>query len=276
MNKFESISKPMMRPTTLMLAAILAGCGGGSGAPGVSAGAGAVGSTCSGSSCVNLGTAANYAILASTGVSTTGTTAVTGNVGLSPAARGFLTGWAQAYDVTDTYATSIYATGKLYAADLVGGTTSVDLTTAVGDMGTAYTAAAGMALAGGGLTTACPGNGAFGGLTVAPGVYKCAVNVEIAPATDLTLSGSATDIWVFEITGDVTQSADTHVILTGGALPQNVFWQVSGGVDIGTTATMQGVILAKTLINLQTGATEKGRLLAQTAVTLDAATVTQP
>jgi hypothetical protein len=263
--------------TTLMLAAILAGCGGSSSSidPN-SAGAGTTGATCSEASCVNLGTAANYVILAQTGVSSVPNSVVTGNVGLSPAARTFLTGWSETYDPTDTYATSAQVTGKLYAADLVGGTTSVDLTTAVGDMGTAYTAAAGMALAGGGLTTACPGAGAFGGQTVAPGVYKCAVDVGIAPATNLTLSGTATDIWVFEITGNLTQNAATQVILTGGALPQNVFWQVSGGVDIGTTATMQGVILGKTLINLQTGATEKGWLLAQTAVTLDSTTVTQP
>jgi len=66
------------------------------------------------------------------------------------------------------------------------------------------------------------------------------------------------------------------VTLIGGALPKNVFWQVAGVVDIGTTALMQGVILAQTAINLQTGATVNGRLLAQSAVTLDAATVTAP
>jgi hypothetical protein len=64
--------------------------------------------------------------------------------------------------------------------------------------------------------------------------------------------------------------------LSGGALPKNVFWQVAQGVDIGTTALMQGVILGKTLINLQTGATANGRLLAQSAVTLDQNTVTIP
>ena len=64
--------------------------------------------------------------------------------------------------------------------------------------------------------------------------------------------------------------------LTGGALPQNVFWQVSDVVEIGTTAHMEGVILAQTAIHGLTGATVKGRLLAQTAVTLDTTTVTQP
>jgi len=143
-------------------------------------------------------------------------------------------------------------------------------------MQTAYTDAAGKALAGGGLLTACPGAGSFGGLTITAGVYTCTVTVLIPSSTIVTLNGSATDVWVFQISQGLTQSAATQVNLTGGALPKNVFWQVAGVVDIGTTALMQGVILAQTAINLQTGATVNGRLLAQSAVTLDAATVTAP
>jgi hypothetical protein len=278
MNRFENITKPLMWSTTLLLAAIVAGCGGsGDGVPGTGtgtgtgtgAGAGPTGGVCTGANCVNLGKAANYVILAQTGASTGPSSVVTGNVGLSPAARTFLTGWSQTYDVTDTYATSAQVTGKLYAADMVGGTTSVDLTTAVGDMQTAYTAAAGMT---GG---SCPGAD-FGGQTLFPGHYTCAINVGITTGKNLVLSGTATDVWVFQITGTYTQAAATQVQLTGGALAKNVFWQVSSNVDIGTTALMQGVILGKTLINLQAGATENGRLLAQTAVTLNQNTVTQP
>jgi hypothetical protein len=225
---------------------------------------------------VSLGTAANYVILAKTGVSTVPSSVVTGNVGLSPSARGFLTGWSLITEPTDTAFSSAQVTGKLYAADNVGGTTSVDLTTAVGDMQTAYTAAAGMATAGGGLVTACPGAGNFGGLTLVAGVYTCGVDIGIATATNLVLNGSATDVWVIKTTGNVTQAAATQVQLTGGALAKNVFWQVAGSVDIGTTALMQGVILGQTLINMQAGATENGRLLAQTAVTLNQNTVTAP
>ena len=61
-----------------------------------------------------------------------------------------------------------------------------------------------------------------------------------------------------------------------GVLHQSVFRVVFGSVDIGTTATMNGVILGKTAINVATLATVNGRLLAQTAVNLDQATVTQP
>ena len=225
---------------------------------------------------MNLGTAADYVLLAETGVSTVPASIVTGNVGVSPAARGALTGWSLISEPTDTAYTSaqVAGGGHLYAADMVGGTTSVDLTTAIGNMQTAYTAAAGMAPAGGGLITACPGAGTMAAITISPGVYTCAVPVGITGS--ITLNGTATDVWVFQFAQTLTQSAATQVNLTGGALAKNVFWQVAGNVDVGTTAVMQGVILGKTLINLQTGATENGRMLSQTAVTLDKATVTIP
>lgn len=265
---------------TVLFAAVLAGCGGsggGSSASATSAAAGAIGSACSGAGCVSLGAAGNYAVLAQTGVSTVPNSAVTGNVGLSPAAGSFLTGWAEtANGAPITYSTSAQVTGKIYAADYTGGSTSVDLTTAVGDMGTAYTNANGMAPAGGGLITACPGAGILDGLTISPGVYTCTVAVSLGSGTNVVLNGSATDVWVIRTTQGLTQAAATQVQLTGGALAQNVFWVVAGNVDIGTTALMQGVVLGKTLINLQAGATENGRLLSQTAVTLNQNRVTQP
>jgi hypothetical protein len=282
MNRFENITKPLMWSTTLLLAAIVAGCGGSgdgipSAGPGAGAGAGATGGVCSGASCVNLGKAANYAILAKTGVATVPSSVVTGNVGLSPAARTFLTGWSLITEPTDTYFTSaqVAAPGKLYAADNVGGTTSVDLTTAVGDMQTAYTAANGMAPAGGGLTTACPGVGALSGLTITPGVYTCTVALSIA-TTPVTLSGTATDVWVIRTTQAFTTAAGTQVTLAGGALAKNVFWVIGMDTTIGATSHIEGIILDKTAINMGNLSSINGRLLAQTAVNLNATTVTQP
>lgn len=274
MNKSKGVIQPLVWSMTVLLTALAAGCGGGGGAgtptPAGPASAGPKGAVCAGVSCVSLGTAGNYVILAKTGVSTVPNSTVTGNVGLSPAARGFLTGWSLISEPTDTAFTSVQVVepGRLYAADNVGGTTAVDLTTAVGDMQTAYTAAAGKA---GG---SCPGAGIMSGLTIAPGVHTCANGVTIP--TSITLSGTATDVWVFQFAQGLTQSAATQVILAGGALPKNVFWQVAGAVDIGTTALMQGVILSQTSINLQTGATVNGRLMAQSAVTLNQNTITVP
>lgn len=281
MNRFNCIKKPVIWSTSILLAAIVAGCGGGGGggvAPSPSS-LGQTGATCSGASCVNLGTAANYVILDEatitfTPVATTTTTpTITGNIGLSPAAASFITGFSLVADASNVFSRSTQATGKIFAADYAP-PTPANLTTAVADKNTAYTAAAGMALAGGGTTTACPGTGAFGGVTIAPGVYKCAVNVGIG--SNLVLTGSATDVWVFEITGSLSQAAATQVTMAGGALPQNVFWQVSSGVNIGSTAHIEGVIMSATNIQLITGATVKGRLLARTGVLMDSNTVTQP
>jgi hypothetical protein len=94
--------------------------------------------------------------------------------------------------------------------------------------------------------------------------------------TDLSLNGSATDVWIFQVAQDLTMSNGTSVLLTGGALPKNVFWQVSGQVDLGTTVHFEGVVLSQTAITLGTGASVEGRLLAQTAVVLRSSTVVEP
>ena len=92
----------------------------------------------------------------------------------------------------------------------------------------------------------------------------------------MTLSGGGEDVWIFQITGDLTMAAGQRVILSGGARARNVFWQVAGEVELGSTAHAEGIVLAKTAIHMGTGASINGRLLAQTAVTLDSTTVTEP
>ena len=81
---------------------------------------------------------------------------------------------------------------------------------------------------------------------------------------------------IFQIAGGITQASATSVILSGGALPKNIFWQAFGAVALDTTAHFEGIILSQTEITLATGASINGRLLSQTAVTLDQSTVTQP
>lgn len=216
---------------------------------------------------VPLGTADNYVILAKTTVTTTGVTAITGDLGLSPAATSLFTGFA----LTDAtgYATSDLVTGKLYAANMAD-PTPMNLTTAVSDMELAYTNAAGRV----DPNELNLSSGAIGGLTLDAGLYKWTSAVGIS--SDLTLSGSATDVWIFQISGKLNLANDKSVLLTGGALAENVFWQVADDVTLGTGAHMEGIILGKTQIILQTGSSVNGRLLAQTQVTLDAATVVGP
>lgn len=272
-------SKILIWVMALIITGLMFGCGGGSsGGPAPSAGP--TGALCTGASCVSLGTggnlgeAAGYAILAKTGVDTVPSSVVTGNVGLSPAAKSFLTGWSQTDDVSNSFATStqVVAPYRLYAANNSGGTTSVDLTAAVLSMEAAYTDAAGRPAGVG--PNLDRGTGTLTNDTLVAGTYTWGSAVNIP--TDLTFNGSATDVWILQIAGTLDMAAAQNVILIGGALPQNIFWQVSGVVTIGANTHFEGIILGKTIINFGNLASIDGRLLAQTAVNLDATTVTQP
>jgi len=274
MNKIFNINMWFM---ALLLTVFMAGCGG---SHNNNADVMDTGAVCEGAGCVSIGSvgdlkaASGYAILAKTGVSTVPTSMVTGNVGLSPAARVYLTGWSLIGEPTDTYYTSaqVAAPGKLYASDMVGGTTAVDLTPAVLSMQTAYTDAAGRTATSAATTNV--GTGTLTNLTLAAAVYEWGTNVYIP--TDLTLNGSATDVWIFKIAGTLDMAAAKSVILSGGALPQNIFWQVADVVTIGANTHFAGIILGQTQIVFGNLSSINGRLLAQSAVVLDATTVTQP
>jgi len=227
------------------------------------------GTSAAGPAVVNLGTALDFVILAKSGIATIPTSAITGNIGVSPIDQTAITGFSLVMDASDTFATSSQITGRAYAADYISPTPS-KMTTAISDMETAYTDAAGRAT---------PdfielGSGQIGGLTLVPGLYKWGTNVLIS--TDVTLSGSASDVWIFQISGGITQASGITVHLAGGALAKNIFWQTFGPVALDTTAHFEGVIISSTEITLATGASINGRLLSQTAVTLDSSTVVQP
>ena len=213
---------------------------------------------------VNLGKAGPFAILTKSGITDVFPSAINGDVGASP-----ITGAAIHLTCAEVM------TGIIYSVNAAGPlpcrvTDPTLLTKAVGDMETAYTDAAGRKLP----NFVNLGAGLIGGLTLVPGLYKWSTRVLIS--TDVTLSGGKNAVWIFQIAGTLTQASATKVILKGGALPKNIFWQTSGAVAIGTTAHFEGVILAKTKIAMKTGASANGRLLAQTAVTLEKNAVTRP
>lgn len=216
---------------------------------------------------VNLGGAGNYAILAKTAINNSSSSAITGDLGLSPAATSYITGLA----LTDAtgYATAAQVTGKIYAADMAD-PTPINLTTAVNNMITAYNDAAGRPSPD--FTEL--GSGNIGGKTLVPGLYKWSNTVTV-PA-DVTLSGAATDVWIFQIAGNLTMSSKMKIILAGGAQAKNIFWQVAGQATFGTTSHMEGIILSMTGITFQTSSSLNGRALAQTAVILDKNIIVKP
>ncbi len=219
---------------------------------------------------VNLGTAGNFVVLAKTGVSSTGTTAVVGDIGLSPAAATFITGFGLIADSTNVFSTSSLVTGKVYASNYAV-PTPTNMTMAISDMETAFTDAAGRTLPD--FTELGAGN--ISGLTLVPGLYKWGTGVLITSA-GVTLSGGANDVWIFQIAQDLTVSNSAIITLAGGAQAKNIFWQVSGQATLGTAADFKGILLSQTLISLNTGAKMNGRALAQSAVTLDATAITAP
>lgn len=211
---------------------------------------------------VNLGASGAFAVLSKTGITSVPTSILTGDVGASP-----ITGAAIGVTCAEV-------TGNIYSVDDTGPlpcvlTDATLLTTAVSDMETAYTDAAGRTLP----DYTELGAGEIGGQSLARGLYKWSTDVSIS--TDVTLVGRASAVWIFQIDGNLVQADGIRINLVGGAQAKNVFWQVAGSTTLGTTAEFKGVLLCQSLIALNAGAVVNGSILSQTAVTLQSNTVTK-
>jgi hypothetical protein len=201
---------------------------------------------------VNLGSAANFAVLAGSTITNTGSSVITGDLGLSPgsAVTGFPPGTLN---------------GTAYVSDGAGVASKAKT-----DLQTAYneaTAATSTAVYGLAVN--------IGGETFGPGVYDFPSSVEITGP--VTLNGSASDVFIFRIGTTLTTASGSSVILDGSVNPDNVFWQVGTSATLGTSSIFKGNILAEISITGTTSAVIGGRLLAITgAVTLDTNTITNP
>ena len=214
-----------------------------------------------------LGTASSYVVLAKTAITNVPTSAITGNVGISPAAASYITGFSMTKAASKW--TSLQVDGSIFAADN-DAPTPTNLTTAINDLMTAYTDGENRP----NPTYLNRDSGTLTTLPLPPGLYKWGSAVSIPQ--DINIVGAANDVWIFQITGNLTMSAATKMRLSGGAAPKNIFWQVAGLVSMGNTSHAEGIVLSKTMINLGTGASVNGRLFAQTAVTLASNTITAP
>jgi hypothetical protein len=212
---------------------------------------------------VDLGSAASFVVLTKTGITNVPTSDITGNLGASPISSTAITGFSLVADSTNTFSRSSQVTGKIYAANYKS-PTPANLTTSVSDMQTAYTDAAGRSIPD--FTELYAGN--LSGRTLTPGLYKWSSGVLIT--SDMTLAGPSDGVWIFQVAGNLTMGSGAKMLLSGGAKSRNIFWQVGGGVgvEIGTTAHVEGTLLAAKAIHFRTGASLNGRALAQTAVTL--------
>jgi len=223
---------------------------------------------------VDLGTAGNYAILAESGISTVPSSAITGDIAVSPIDGAAMTGFDLIFADDRKSSTSTQVTGSAYAADYIA-PTPTHLTTAVGDMGIAYTDAAGRTNPDAARINV--GAGEIGSLTLKQtagnGVYTFQSDVTIS--ADLTFEGSQDDIFIIQITGNLILSANMAIKLKG-VQAKNIFWQVAGHVRVQADAHMKGILLVKTDVLFITGSSLDGRVLAQTACDLQKATIIQP
>jgi len=217
---------------------------------------------------VEIGMAGNYAVLSKTGISSVPNSVITGNIGVSPIDSTGITGFSLTMDATNEFSGSAQINGKAYASDYASPTPS-KLTTAISDMETAYTDAAGRATNYTELYT-----GDISSKTLTSGVYKWGTGILINK--DVTLHGGPNDVFIFQVAKGITQASGTKIILSGGVQAKNIFWQVAQTVKVGSDSHFEGIILGKTNVAFGANASINGRLLAQTAVTLIKSTVVAP
>jgi hypothetical protein len=192
-----------------------------------------------------LGSSSTFVVLAGSTITSTGATALIGDMGVSPGTA--VTGFPPAS-----------LSGVTHAGD-------ASSAAAMADLNVAYNDAAGRSLAP--VTVA----GNLGGLTLPPGLYRSNSSLAISSG-DLTLDaqGDVNAVFIFQMASTLTTTSGRAVILAGGARPSNIFWQVGSSATLGTTSDFKGTIMADQSITLNTGVTLNGRALARVgAVTLD-------
>jgi len=201
----------------------------------------------------SLGAADSFAVLGSSTVTNTGSTVITGDLGVSPGSS--ITGFPP----------GLVTGGNTDA----GGSSATNAQTSV-------TTAANALLAQACTTSFGPGNQDLGGLTLTPGVYCFASSASITGTVTLNGQGNASAVFIFRTGSTLVTASSSSVVLINSAQPCNVFWRVGSSATLGTTTSFVGNILAVASITLNTTARIVGRALAQNgAVTLDSNTVTR-
>jgi hypothetical protein len=223
---------------------------------------------------VALGSASNFAILASAAITNIPTSLITGDVGLTPDTGANITGFSAPLTCPEV-------TGRIYAVNSSGPACAlvdaVLLSNAKTDALAAFIEATGAARG-----TPTPITTNLAGLTFYPGLYESLTSIDFSAGGTLTLDaqGDPNAVFVIRSATAINALSTSQVVLSGGAKASNVFWSAGSAITLGTNSVMKGSLLASTAITLQTGAQLEGRALNQgaaaAAVTCDACTITVP
>jgi subtilisin family serine protease len=202
----------------------------------------------------SLGAAHRFAVLGAATVTNTGSSVITGDLGVSPgtAVTGFGPG--------------LVASGSIHSAD-TGALAAQEAVAA------AYNTLLGQA-----CTRDLTGQN-LGGLVLTAGVYCFSSSAQLTGSLTLDAQGQSNAVFIVKMGSTLTTASASSVVLVNGASADNVFWQVGSSATLGTTTSFAGNILALASITVTTGVHVTGRTLARTgAVTLDtnAITATSP
>jgi len=198
----------------------------------------------------SLSWAKKYAVLGASAVTNTGGTAIKGDLGVSSpgiSPTGFPPG-------------SI--TGTIHSGDASSAQAQDNLTPAYNSLAakTCATSLTGQDL---------------GSRTLTQGVYCFTSSAQLTGK--LTLAGNAKSVYIFKIASALNTATNSSVVMTGGSLARNVYWQVGSSATLGSGTAFKGNILALTSVSLGTGASLSGRALARNgAVTMDGNAISMP
>jgi hypothetical protein len=215
---------------------------------------------------IDLGSTSNFVVLAGSLISNIPTSALIGNIGLSPASGSEISGFG-----------TEEITGTIYTVDATGPAGSVPdaigLVNAKNDLTTAYNDAAGRT-----SSDFVFLSGNIGGLTLTPGLYKSKGSLEISSGhLTFDAKGNSNAVFIIQIASSLSTTSGRKVLLSGGAKASNIFWQVGTSATLGTTSVFMGTIMADQSISMNTGAVIEGRLFARiAAVTLISNIIIKP
>lgn len=193
----------------------------------------------------SLGRAASFVVLGGSTVTSTGATAITGDLGVS----------SPGVSVTG-FPPGTMARGAQHVGDPVANQAQADAQSAYA------------VLAGKPCTAPLTGQD-LGGKTLPPGVYCFTSSAQLTGRLVLDGRGKRDGVWVFQIASTLTTATNSSVVMSKRGRAGNVFWQVGSAATLGTGTAFAGNILAYSSITMNTAANLSGRALAREAVTMD-------